>query len=86
MTTKIEQEYEEGLKFLTTDTGEDRAKTGVAEKKVITFLMIQEWWDRVSRVENGSNVYDIMSDGDIDACQSRMHKIVKEARANLKSV
>ena len=81
MNEKIEQDYEEGLKFLITNTGEDTTKTADAEKKVTTFLMIQEWRDRASRVENGEDVFDLMSEADMDNCQSRIHKIVKEERA-----
>ena len=77
---KIEQDYEEGLKFLITDTGEDTTKTAEAEKKVTTFLMIQEWRDMASIVEHGEDVYGLMSEKDMDNCQSRIHKIVKEAK------
>ena len=81
MATKTEQDYKEGLKFLITDTGEDTTKTEEAEKKMTALLMIQEWRDRASRVENGEDVFDLMSEADMDNCQSRIHKIVKEERA-----
>ena len=51
MNKKIEQDYEEGLKFLITDTGENPDKTVEAEKKVTTFIMIQEWRARAMAVE-----------------------------------
>lgn len=77
METKIKQEYEEGLNFLRTDTGEDSAKTEQAEKKVMAFLMIQTWNSLASRVENGEDVFSFMSEGDMDECSRQIHKLTK---------
>ena len=77
---KIKREYEEGLKFLATDTGEDAKLTAEARDKVGRYMQIAIWEAYIANVEQGANYLDFMTAEEIGSLETNLDRLVKMIR------